>query len=88
MLKVFAFKLLTFTFCCAKIFLLDHVLWIRAAQRAVILVKNGENAHKVPAMQSEQARDEICRWQMKFDERMKSAVWQMKSTAGGWALEI
>ena len=40
---------------------LEYVLWIRIAQRAVALVKNGEYAYKVPPMHSEQARGEICR---------------------------
>jgi hypothetical protein len=37
-------------------------------------------------MQSEQARDEICRSASEFAERMKSALRQMKSTKGGLAL--
>ena len=53
--------MLTFEFCYDKMYLLEYVLWIWVAQRAVVLVKNGEHCHKVPAKHSEQARGEICR---------------------------
>jgi hypothetical protein len=47
------------------------------------LVKNGENDHKVPAMQSEQGRDEICLSANEIRRANEICLWQMKSTEGG-----